>query len=290
MRTYYLLRAGSIVARFVPLGLLYALAGALARLAYLRPSRARDAVRGNIAQATGLPPRSRAVRRAAAMAFRCQALNYIDLMRMDRLTPREMDASVVHGDLAPFYDAMALGNGAVILAAHVGNVDFVCQWLALHGLTVHSVMERLQPDRLFNLVTAQRSAVGLQMHAADSSVIGTLTDVLRAGGVVALVADRDLGGHGEEVEFFGRPARLPVGPALLSLRTGAPLIPAYGLRLPDNRMYVTVRPPVALARTRDLRSDLREGIKVMARSLEECISVAPDQWIVFEPLWKDLAA
>jgi KDO2-lipid IV(A) lauroyltransferase len=290
LRTYYLLRSGALIARLVPLGLLYALAAALARVAYLVPSPAREAVRGNIAQATGLPPRSRAVRRGAATAFRCQALNYIDLLRLDRLTVREMDASVVHGDLAPLYEAMALGKGAVILAAHVGNVDFVGQWLALHGFTIHSVMEHLQPERLFNLVTAQRSAVGLQMHVAEPSVMGTLTDVLRAGGVVALVADRDLGGHGEQVEFFGRPTRLPVGPALLSLRTGAPLVPAYGLRLPDNRMYVTVRPPVELVRSRDLRSDLHEGLKRMARSLEECISVAPEQWIVFEPLWKDLAA
>jgi KDO2-lipid IV(A) lauroyltransferase len=274
----------------VPLDLLYAVAAALARLANLRPSRARDAVRGNIAQATGLPPRSEAVRRAAAMAFRCQALNYVDLLRLNRLTARELDASVVHGDLTPLYAAMSQGKGAVILAAHVGNVDFVGQWLALHGFTVHSVMERLQPERLFNLVTAQRSAVGLQMHVAEPSVIGTLTEVLREGGVVALVADRDLGGRGEPVEFFGRTTRLPVGPALLSLRTGAPLVPAYGLRLPDNRMYVTVRPPLTLARSRDLRADLREGLKKVARSLEECISVAPEQWIVFEPLWKDLAA
>src|SRR5690348_1531068 len=104
MRTYYLLRAGTFVARFVPLGVLYLVAGLLARIAYMIPSRARDAARRNIAQATGRPAHSKAVRRAAATAFRCQALNYVDLMRLNHLTLKELDASVVHGDLTPFYD------------------------------------------------------------------------------------------------------------------------------------------------------------------------------------------
>lgn len=290
MTTYYVLRIGGVLSRVVPLAALYALAALAARLAYLLPTPARTAARGNIGRAMGQPPKSKAVRRAAAQAFRCQALNYVDLMRVDRITRAELDASVVRGDLTPLIETVARGNGAIIVSGHVGNMDYVAQWMGLHGYQVYSVMERLRPERLFTLVRRQREAAGIHMEPLESAALGVLTRALRAGAVVALLADRDIGGAGEPVEFFGAPARLPSGPALLALRTGAPLLAAFGRRLPDNRLYVSIQPPVYLHRTRDLRADLRAGLRVMARLLEEGIATSPEQWIVFAPIWQGGAA
>ena len=287
MTTYYLLRAGALFSRVAPLPVLYALAIAAARLGYLLPTQARTAVRGNIARVMGQPPSSAAVRRAAAHAFRCQALNYIDLMRISRVTPQELDASVVRGDLAPFVECAAEGKGVIIFSAHLGNMDYTVQWLTLQGYRVHAVMERLQPEKLYQLVRGQRVGAGLHMHPAEPETLGVLTEALRNGAIVAMLVDRDITASGDEVEFFGACTRLPVGPVLLSLRTGAPLLAAFGHRLRDNRLYVTARPPVRLARTRNLRADLHAGMQVMTRLLEEGIARAPEQWIVFAPIWKD---
>jgi KDO2-lipid IV(A) lauroyltransferase len=151
-------------------------------------------------------------------------------------------------------------------------------------------MERLRPERLFTLVRRQREAAGIHMEPMEPHAIGVLTHALRDGAVVALLADRDIGGAGEPVEFFGAEARLPSGPALLALRTGAPLLAAFGRRLPDNRLYVSIQPPIYLQRTRDLRADRREGLRVMAGLLEEGIAKTPDQWLVFKPIWQGGAA
>ncbi len=285
MMIYFLLRAVSMVSRFVPLSALYVLAGPVARLASLVPSRARAAVRANIAQATGQQAHSLPVRRAATQAFRCQILNYVDLLRLDQITPAEYDATVVHGDLTPFTDVVAAGKGAIIISAHVGNMDYVGQWLALHDVRVHALMERLKPEKLFQFVCRKREGLGIHMHPVGPEAMGLLTTALREGATVALIADRDITGAGERVEFFGRMTRLPIGPALLALRTGAPLVAAFGRRLPDNRLFVSVRPPVYLKRTRNLRADLQEGLRTIARLLEEGIAETPEQWLVFEPVW-----
>jgi KDO2-lipid IV(A) lauroyltransferase len=285
--TYYVLRIGAAVSRVVPLALLYALASLAARVGYLLPTPARAAVRGNIARAMGRPANNAAVRRAAREAFRCQALNYVDLMRLDRVTPRELDASVVRGDLTPFVDVVAQGRGVIIVSAHVGNMDYVAQWLGLQGYRVHAAMERLQPECLYQLVKRQRESAGLRIHPVAAETVGTLTEALRRGEVVALIADRDINDSGIPVDFFGAPARLPAGPALLALRTGAPIIAAFGGRLRDDRLYVSARPPVYLTRTRNLRGDLHQGVQTVARLLEEGIRRAPAQWIVFEPIWKE---
>jgi KDO2-lipid IV(A) lauroyltransferase len=169
-------------------------------------------------------------------------------------------------------------------------VDYVVQWLVLQGYCVHTAMERLRPRRLFDLVRRQRESVGLQLHPAEPGALGALTAALRRGAVVALVADRDVSGSGQPVEFFGAPARLPTGAVLLGLRTGAPLVPMFAYRLHDARLFVSARPAVILTRTRALRDDLQQGVHVLARLLEEGIARAPEQWVVFEPIWKDGAA
>lgn len=285
MITYYLLRLGSAVGHIVPRSVLYALATVSARAAALAPTAARAAARANIARAMGLPPTSPTVRRAAATAFRCQALNYVDLLRLDRLTREEYEANVVRGDISPLTEAIAAGKGVIIVSAHVGNMDFVAQWLALQGYPVHAVMEELQPAKLHDLVRRQREGAGLHIYPVRQDTLARLTGVLRAGGVVALIADRDIGGGGEPVEFFGAEALLPAGPVFLALRTGAPIVAAFGRRLHDNRLYVSVAPPVYLQRTRNLRADLHHGLQTIARLLEEGIKAAPEQWIVFEPIW-----
>jgi len=287
MTTYYLLRIGSAVSRVAPLRLLYAVASLLARLAALPPTPARAAVRDNIARVVDRPPTSLAVRRAAATAFRCQALNYVDLVRLDRVTRAEYAANVVHGDLAPFQDLIARGKGAIIVSAHVGNMDYVGQWLALNGYPIHALMEELKPAKLFDLVRRQREGAGIHMHPLRQDAIATLTGILRKGGVVALIADRNIGGGGERVPFFGAEATLPAGPALLALRTGAPIVAAFGRRLPDNRLYVSVSPPVYLERTHNLRAALRAGMDAIVRMLEDGIRATPEQWIVFEPVWSN---
>jgi len=148
----------------------------------------------------------------------------------------------------------------------------------------------LEPERLNRLVVSQRKGAGLYIDPIGPQALPRLTRLLREGKLVALLCDRDIGGTGEPVCFFGREARLPVGPVLLALRTGAPLVPSFGRRLRDNRLYVTVKPPIYLQRTRDLRADLREGLRALARALEDGIADAPDQWIVFAPIWPDADA
>jgi lauroyl/myristoyl acyltransferase len=67
-------------------------------------------------------------------------------------------------------------------------------------------------------------------------------------------------------------------------------VPTFAYRLRDARLFVSARPAVTLRQTHPLRDDLHHGLHVLARLLEEGIARAPEQWVVFEPLWKDGAA
>ena len=126
-------------------------------------------------------------------------------------------------------DAHAAGRGVICALPHLANYDHAGAWAGLTGMPVSTVAERLKPESLFDRFIAYRKKLGMEvlpLTGGDQDVTGVLAERLKAGGFVCLVADRDLSERGVPVTFFGRPSRMPAGPAALSLRTGAPLIPA----------------------------------------------------------------
>ncbi len=109
---------------------------------------------------------------------------------------------------------------------------------------------------------------------------------LRANEAVCLLCDRDLDRTGIEVEFFGERTTLPAGPATLSIRTGAPLLPVgcyFTSRY--NGHHTIVRPAVPTVRRGGLRDDVARVTQALARELEFLIRRAPEQWHLFQPNW-----
>ena len=111
---------------------------------------------------------------------------------------------------------------------HMGYWEHAGAWIVLRGAgKVTTVAERLRPESLYDRFVAFRERLGMEVlpHSAGASRFGVLAQRLRAGGLVALLCERDLTGSGIEVEFFGEPARIMGGPAALAEQTGAALMP-----------------------------------------------------------------
>ena len=119
---------------------------------------------------------------------------------------------------------------------HSGNWDHAGAWCGATGAPFTTVAERLQPESLYDRFVAFRSSLGMEVLALTGGPrppFEVLVERLEAGGMLCLLADRDLSARGVEVEFFGATARMPAGPASLCLRTGATLVPvtlAFGAR------------------------------------------------------------
>lgn len=174
-------------------------------------------------------------------------------------------------------------GGAIAVVPHLGNWDATGRMMKAIGVPVVSVAERLRPEPLFVLFKEHREALGMEIIGLGESGTGRkLTGALAQGKIVALVADRDLTGRGIEVEMFGEPRRLPAGPALLSLSSGAPLLPLGMYDTPDG-WHVIVHPPIAFEPSGDRRADAETLTRILATWFERSISAAPSQWHAFQP-------
>jgi phosphatidylinositol dimannoside acyltransferase len=149
------------------------------------------------------------------------------------LTPDRVDRLVRAEGLEEVLAGMRQGRGQVLVLLHQGHWELAGAWTArrLGGVTtVAEVLPRRGP--MARLTGRARAAAGLGVVPADAGVAATvrLVRVLRDGGVVALLADRDLADRGVSsrrvpVRFAGVPATLAAGPAQLALATGAQLRP-----------------------------------------------------------------
>lgn len=173
------------------------------------------------------------------------------------------------------------GRGVILALPHVGSWEWGGALLAQLAMPMWAVAERLEPPELFEWFAAKREAMGIHVVPLDGRATGTLVGVLRAGGIVGLLCDRDLEGNGIEVEFFARRVTLPGGPATLALRTGAPILVAACYSGPGRDHHAVVLPPIVAERTQArLREDVTRVTQRVADGLASLIRRAPEQWHV----------
>jgi phosphatidylinositol dimannoside acyltransferase len=132
------------------------------------------------------------------------------------------------GEEGRAFEYRAAGRGVVFALPHMGNWEYAGVWIIARGAgTITTVAERLEPESVYRRFLAFREGLGMEVLPASGEVsrFGVLAQRLRAGGMVCLLADRDITGHGIEVDFFGEKARMMGGPAALALQTGAALMP-----------------------------------------------------------------
>lgn len=255
-------------------------------LAELWRSR-RPAVRSNLRHVLGPQVDDLELERAVVAAFHSYARYWVEASRIGALSPLELDRRFSIEGLEYLDAATAAGRGAIIVLPHSGTWEFAGAWLAKHGYPLTVVAEVVHPPELFSWFVAQREALGLRVLPLASGSTAKLLAVVRSGGVVALLADRDVSGAGVPVSFFGAPTTLPGGPALLSLRSGAPIVAGSAYFGEGDRHFVILRPPITAQRKGALRDDVVALTGVVASELEALISRAPEQWHCFQPNWPE---
>ncbi|MEU5889517.1 phosphatidylinositol mannoside acyltransferase [Streptomyces sp. NPDC047461] len=194
-------------------------------------------------------------------------------------------------DLHHLTEGLASGRGVVLALPHMANWDLAGAWVTTQLETPFTtVAERLKPETLYDRFVAYREGLGMEvLPHSGGTAFGTLARRLRDGGLVCLVAERDLSSSGVEVQFFGEATRIPAGPALLAQQTGALLLPVTLWYDDSPVMRGRVHPPVEVPGT----GTRAEKTSVMAQALADAfasgIADHPEDWHMLQRLWlKDL--
>ena len=182
-------------------------------------------------------------------------------------------------------DGIKSGRGVIVSLPHAGNWDHAGAYFCLKGIHLVTVAERLKPERLFLEFLRYRQAMGMEVLALDSRSIVTLAQRLREGHLVALVADRDLSKSGIDVQFFGKPSRMPAGPAVLALKTGAVFLTAF-VNYTESGIHITFD-EISLPQDGAQDEKVSYLVQQSADNFERGIAGHPEDWHMLQRIWID---
>lgn len=246
---------------------------------YRRNARRRAVVAANLEPVVGTQGLDHAVRDA----FRWYGRYWAETFRMQDISEGEFDARLKVEGREHLQAAHDRGGG-VFAVPHLGNWDAGGRFACKHWpLTV--VVEVLRPRMLFERFVEHRRALGMTIVPLERGGDSTARclERLAVGDLVALVCDRDLSGSGIEVTMFGRTTKMPAGPAVLALRSGAPLMAACIYQREDGSWFVRVLAPIEV--DRDAPDAVARMTQALADAFEGFIREQPAQWHVFGKYW-----
>ncbi|MFD6326666.1 phosphatidylinositol mannoside acyltransferase [Streptomyces sp. NPDC058442] len=212
---------------------------------------------------------------------------WMESFRLPAWSRERIAGGVEIKDIHRLTDGMAAGKGVVLALPHLANWDLAGAWATTGlGIPFTTVAERLKPETLYDRFVAYREGLGMEvLPHSGGSAFGTLARRLRGGGLVCLVADRDLSASGVEVDFFGESARMPAGPALLAQQTGALLLPVTLWYDDSPVMRGRVHPPVGIPESGTRAEKTSVMTQALADAFATGIAEHPEDWHMLQRLW-----
>jgi KDO2-lipid IV(A) lauroyltransferase len=233
----------------------------------------------------------RALDRLVRASFGHWLLGYAESAMAPRYSAAELRARFVPADAPASREALAPrapGDvGVIHMSLHFGSVDLSALYGTRVGaLPVTGPMEVVRDPFARAVFEHLRGELGVTIVPVGEAA-EALSAAIRRGEAVGLVADRNITGSGASVELFGAPARLPIGPAVLSVQTGAPLyLQAIERTSPGAWLghTIAIRAQPGLSR----REAIRALLEAEARAFERVVARAPEQWTTLSfPIWTD---
>jgi KDO2-lipid IV(A) lauroyltransferase len=256
-------------------------------LFYIFAAEQRRGVRSNIRVVMG----RHNVERLVISTFYKYSRNWVDVMLMMRLRGDRLNSMIGRRTGADHLErAMARGSGAILISPHLGNWELGGLGLADIGYRINVLTFREPDDKVNELRERVRSERGIRFIYVDRNDTSPLAiieavNALRRNEVLALLGDRDGSSHTATINFFGRPAAIPLGAAYLALASGAPVFPVF-VPLEGCRYATIMEEPIFFTGGHGAhKRAVFEGTEKILRVFEKYIRDYPDQWYNFFDYW-----
>lgn len=278
---YWLYRAGERLISTLPRALVMRGASAIGNVAYYLGGSKRKLICENLAHPMGLEPDDARVKAAARRAFRNYAKYVADMMRLGELNGGQARDLVAIANLELLTQARAGGRGVLHCTVHAGGMDLIGAALKVHGESINVVADDTTYGRLYDHLAATRASQNVFLIGWRN--LRGIFRALRAGGNLVLFCDGGYRRSDVPVEFCGDATTFPIGPATLSAKSGAPMLPVAFHRNPDDRFSIRGLPLIHCASTDP--SEVYRATQAVADALGGVIAEDPGQWYMFRPVW-----
>ena len=268
----------------LPLPVVRSLGRAIGFLAWLGLRDQRRLAMRHLEQALGSSLRASQRRAITRRLFMNLGQTAMEWMVLPRLSLQTINSLIRAEGLEHLRAALAQGNGAIVITPHLSNWELIPLYLRSLGFEGGVLARRLRYPEYESFLIQLRGAHGIPTMARGS--LKDVATLLRKNQIVGLLPDHDIDSlEGIFVPFFGRPAYTVIGPAALSVMTGAPLVPCFLIR-DGGRFRLLIEQPLR-AQAATNRAEAMAGLtRTWSAIFETYIRRHPDQWVWMHRRWK----
>lgn len=230
--------------------------------------------------------KSKAEKRSIAKkVFENLGKNFIEAVSIPKFNRNNINKYVSCKNIGVLRRFVREKKGAIILSAHFGNWELLAHYISMQGLPMNVIARRVRMDWLEAFLAGIRKKNNVNVIYRDASA-KEIVDLLRNGEFVGIMPDQDMDSvSGVFVDFFGKSAWTPSGPAVLNLLTGVSIVPCFLARRSFGHEFL-IEDPIELIKTGDRKKDIKENTQRYTKIIEDYIKRFPEHWVWFHDRWK----
>ncbi len=280
---YNMLMLLSRLIRLLPYGVLLFIGKILGNLYYLLIKKQRERAVAQMMPALQISEDE--ARKIVKESFVNLARNVLDIFYMPNLNEKNLSNYIEIDHLERMKNALAEGKGVVVLTAHVGTWEWLSASFTLNGMPVTAIA-KLQPNQEYSRALDDlRATIHVEIFNRGTSEMLAAGRALKKGKILGFLADQDAGPGGAFINFLGKTASTPMGPAVFAKKFHSPVIPAFIIRQPNGRHLVKIFEAMHFEDTGDTDGDLLRFTEKMTAIIENVIRKNPTQWLWFQKRW-----
>jgi lauroyl/myristoyl acyltransferase len=280
---YTMYRLGYFLVMSLPVKASYGVACAIADIWCLVSRADREAVKSNLRTITGFEDQGQ-LNRMTRQVFRNFAKYLVDFFGFLKIDDEYIKSFVKVEGINNLDKALSKGKGVILLSAHIGNWELGALAVSRLRQPVMAVALTHGDKRINDFFTRQRMAGKVKPVEIGMS-LRKCYEALKNNGLVALLGDRDFSNNGLSMDFFGLPALIPKGPAVLSSRLQAEIVPTFMVREKDDTFRLVFEAGLKRSSADGEDDRLREIMRGYVSVIERYVKMYPTQWYMFKRAW-----
>lgn len=282
---YWILKLISRILCLLPYRLLLKLGSFLGRIYYIAARPQRERALTQIQERLNQSPAEATM--TIRRLFSNLAQTFLEVLYMPRLNKNNISDYVTIENRHYLDAAVAEGKGVAILAAHLGNWEWLGAALALNGYPVASIIKMQRNDQHSQLINEYRRQAGIELFAKGSSDVISAVKALKRGCVLGFFSDQNAGKTGITLDFFGKPSSTHSGISVFAAKLGCPVVPVFIVRTPEGGHRILVQPPHYFEHSGQPAEDITAFTAQMSQIIENVIRQYPEQWLWFHRRWRN---
>lgn len=286
---YLLLELASIIVFILGYKVSVFLGGFFGGLAYSLLAKYRDITLDNLRSAFAGEKSEREIRRIAREVFRNLGKTAAECLSLRKFNTKNIKRLIKEEDYRPLKEILSKGKGILVLASHFGNWEMSSIGGAATGLDVTIIGRRIYYPPYNKFLISVRENKGVKtLYRDDKNVLRESLKILKSNKILGIAPDQDIDtADGVFVNFFGKPAYTPIGPVIIAMLSGAPIVPTFMMR-ENGRSRLFVEEPIYVEETGNRKQDIIKYTQKWSDVVQEYIRTYPSQWVWMHKRWKTI--